>query len=79
MTALAARVAADSGRLIDRTNTCVSEARTALGMTLAEFADYMRRLTGWDVLPEAYLAWEDDVIPPGDIVIVCLALTGQES
>ena len=39
------------------------------------FARHVNELTGWDELPETIAAWEDDVLPPGDIVIACSAIT----
>lgn len=53
----------------------VAAARHQLGMDRAAFARYVRELTGWDVLPEGIEAWEDDVTPPGDVVLACSAAT----
>jgi hypothetical protein len=53
----------------------VGAARRQLGMSRPDFARYIRELTGWDVLPEAIEAWEDDVVPPGDVVLACSAAT----
>ena len=53
----------------------VAAARHQLGMDRGDFARHIRDLTGWDVLPEAIEAWEDDVVPPGDVVVACSAAT----
>ena len=53
----------------------VAAARHQLGMDRGDFARYIRDLTGWDVLAEAIEAWEDDVTPPGDVVLACSAAT----
>jgi hypothetical protein len=44
-------------------------------MDRGDFARYIRDLTGWDVLPESVEAWEDDVTPPGDVVLACMGAT----
>lgn len=53
----------------------VAAARRMLGMDRADFARHVRDLTGWDVLPSAIAAWEDDETPPGDLVIACVSIT----
>lgn len=53
----------------------VAAARRMLGLDLEDFARYIREATGWDMLPEAIGAWEDDVTPPGDVVFACMAAT----
>ena len=53
----------------------VAAARRKLGLSRVGFALYILQETGWDVMPEAITAWEDDVIPPGDVVLACLAAT----
>lgn len=53
----------------------VASARRALDMDLPEFTDLVNDLTGWDVLPSAVAAWEDDMVPPGDVVLACFAMT----
>jgi hypothetical protein len=53
----------------------IAAARHKLGMDLEEFARHIREATGWDMLPEAIEAWEDDVVPPGDVVIACMTVT----
>jgi len=47
----------------------VTEARTALGLTLAEFAALLARSLGWDVMPETVGRWEQESAPPGDVVL----------
>jgi hypothetical protein len=53
----------------------VAAARHKLGLDLEDFARHIREATGWDMLPEAIAAWEDDILPPGDVVLACLAAT----
>ena len=51
----------------------IAAARHQLGMDLQDFARLINDLTGWDVLPEAVAAWEDDMIPPGDVLLAVAA------
>jgi len=53
----------------------VAAARRLLGMDSGDFARWILGQTGWDVMAEGAAAWEDDVIPPGDVVLACLAAT----
>lgn len=53
----------------------VAAARHQLGMDRPAFARYIREQTGWDILPEGIEAWEDDVTPPGDVILACSAAT----
>lgn len=53
----------------------VAATRRALEMDLQEFTDLINELTDWDVLPGAVAAWENDTIPPGDVVIACFDAT----
>ena len=53
----------------------LAAARRKLGLSREDFALYLLQETGWDVMPESVTAWEDDVVPPGDIVLACLAAT----
>ena len=53
----------------------IGAARRRLGLSRGDFARHIYEQTGWDVLPETTTAWEDDVIPPGDVVLACLAAT----
>lgn len=53
----------------------VAAARRVLGMDRKAFAQYINDLTGWDELPETIQAWEDDVPPPGDVAMACVAVT----
>jgi DNA-binding transcriptional regulator YiaG len=55
----------------------VAAARTALGLTHAEFAALLEAALGWMVMPETVGRWERESVPPGDVVLVCQAyLTG---
>src|ERR1039457_5585381 len=77
------RDAEGTGRLAPESRTHRSQpcdlgraaARHKLGLDLEDFARHIREATGWDMLPEAIAAWEDDVLPPGDVVLACLAVT----
>lgn len=51
----------------------VAAARRRLGMDHAEFARLIEDMLGWDVLPETMAAWEDDLTPPGDVLLACSA------
>ena len=51
----------------------VAAARRKLSLSREDFAQYILRETGWDILPETVTAWEDDVLPPGDVVLACAA------
>jgi len=53
----------------------VAAARLALDLSRAEFAEYIRERTKWDVIPETITAWETDEDPPGDLVVFCQAMT----
>jgi DNA-binding transcriptional regulator YiaG len=56
----------------------VAAARTALGLTHAEFAALLEQALGWTVMPEAAARWETGSVPPGDVVLFCQAyLTGS--
>jgi hypothetical protein len=51
----------------------VASARTALGLTLGEFAALLESALGWAVMPEAVGRWETESVPPGDVVLFCQA------
>lgn len=51
----------------------VAAARTALGLTLPEFAALLESALGWVVMPEAVGRWETESVPPGDVVLFCQA------
>lgn len=53
----------------------VAAARRELGLSLKDFARLVYDQTGWDMLPEGIAAWEDDELPPGDVVYACMAAT----
>jgi hypothetical protein len=53
----------------------VAAARHHLGLSLDDFARLVYEQTGWDMLPEGIAAWEDDELPPGDVVYACIAAT----
>jgi hypothetical protein len=53
----------------------VSAARRMLGLDREDFAGFIREATGWDMSPEGIAAWEDDVEPPGSVVIACSEIT----
>jgi hypothetical protein len=47
----------------------VAVARAKLGLSHAEFADYLGDLLGWAVTPGAVERWEQGSIPPGDVLL----------
>lgn len=49
----------------------VATARRTLALDYAEFARLLEDMLGWDILPEHIAAWEDDVTPPGDVLLAC--------
>jgi DNA-binding transcriptional regulator YiaG len=53
----------------------VAAAREKLGMSHAEFAIYLDKLLGWKVMPEAAARWEDESVPPGDVLLACAVIT----
>jgi hypothetical protein len=53
----------------------LAATRRVLEMDLPEFAALINDMTGSDFLPSAFAAWEDDVIPPGDVVFACFDAT----
>lgn len=54
----------------------VAAARRQLGLDREDFARWVNERTGWDFLPGSVTAWEEDgEIPPGDVVIACIAST----
>jgi hypothetical protein len=57
----------------------VADTRRELGLSLEQFAGRINEQTDWDASPGTVEAWEDDVIPPGDVVIACAWMTLQKS
>jgi hypothetical protein len=53
----------------------VVAARQKLGLTHAEFADYLSDELGWPVYESAVKRWESSKAPPGDAVIACMGVT----
>jgi hypothetical protein len=49
----------------------IAAARHALGLDHAGFAALIGGMLGWDVPAETIAAWEDDVTPPGDVLLAC--------
>lgn len=47
----------------------VAAARDRLGLSHAEFADYLAELLGWIVTPAAVKRWEEGSTPPGDVLL----------
>ena len=52
----------------------ITVARQNLGLDHAGFARVLGETLGWDVLPETIEAWEDDVTPPGDVLVWCAVI-----
>jgi transcriptional regulator with XRE-family HTH domain len=48
-------------------------AREKLGLSHAEFADYLGQMLGWIVTAEAVERWEHGAIPPGDVLLASAA------
>jgi DNA-binding transcriptional regulator YiaG len=53
----------------------VAAARQRLGLTHAEFADYLTGMLGWPVYESAVKRWETAKAPPGDALLACAAIT----
>lgn len=53
----------------------VAAARRVLGLDLSDFARFIGEATEWNPSPEGVAAWEDDVRPPGDVVLACIDIT----
>lgn len=49
----------------------VVAARQKLGLTHAEFADYLSDALGWPVYESAVKRWETRKAPPGDVLLAC--------
>lgn len=46
-----------------------------LGLDREDFARWIYEQTGWDFLPGTITAWDDGEVPPGDVVLACMAAT----
>ena len=46
----------------------LAAARRHLGMDIPDFTRLINDLTGWDAMPETVAHWENDKIPPADVV-----------
>jgi hypothetical protein len=46
-------------------------------MDLPDFTRLINEVTSWDALPETVAAWEDDMIPPGDVLLAVAAAAGM--
>ena len=53
----------------------IAGARQRLGLTHAEFADYLSDVLGWLVYESAVKRWEIRKAPPGDALLACVAIT----
>ena len=54
----------------------IVEARNALDCTQTEFADRLNQLVEWDVTAELVTCWENEITPPGDVVMAAQSLVG---
>ena len=54
----------------------IVEARHVLDCTQAEFADRLNQLVDWDVTAELVTCWENEITPPGDVVMAAQSLVG---
>jgi DNA-binding transcriptional regulator YiaG len=52
----------------------VATAREKLGLTVPEFAAYLRDLLGWNVGDGVVGRWEAGVTPPGDVLLACAVI-----
>jgi hypothetical protein len=73
---LAARRRADLGAVA---SGHVSAARAETGLDLAAFASRLGSLLTWQPTAEVVMRWEQDTIPPGDVVLACSAITHGEA
>lgn len=53
----------------------VAAAHRLLGLSLEDFTRLVNDRTDWGVMPETVAAWEDDELPPGDVVVLCQEAT----
>lgn len=60
----------------DSAHCHLANARQSLGMDWSSFAELLSRHLGWAVYPERLRAWEEDSVPPGDVLILALELAG---
>ncbi|HET8661071.1 MAG TPA: hypothetical protein VFM55_19000 [Micromonosporaceae bacterium] len=61
---------------IDSAHSHLTNARRTLGMDHGPFADLLSKHLGWAIYPEQLRAWEQDSVPPGDVLITALELVG---
>lgn len=54
-------------------------ARTSAGLSVDEFAATLSPLLGWHVEPGHVRSWENDVIPPGDVLVAAAAVSPASS
>lgn len=52
----------------------VATAREKLGLTVPEFAAYLRDLLGWNVGDGVVGRWDAGVTPPGDVLLACAVI-----
>lgn len=55
----------------------VAAARRKLCMSAGDFAAYLGDQLGWRVAPQTVERWEDDAIPPGDVVLASASVEPQ--
>ena len=73
---LAGRRRADLGAIA---SGHVAGARAEAGLDLAAFAARLGVLLTWQPTAEVVMRWEQDTIPPGDVVLACAAITHGEA
>lgn len=56
----------------------VAAARQLLGMTHEEFAGHLSSMLRWPVFEAAVRRWETRKAPPGDALLACIAITGND-
>ena len=57
----------------------VHDTRTRVGASTSEFAGQLSTAVGWDVTPELVACWEDDITPPGDVLVALSLIAGHEA
>jgi hypothetical protein len=55
----------------------VAQARLALGLTPAEFAEMLGPLLGWSPTAETVESWETNAVPPGDVMVAAELATAS--
>ncbi|MEV4917835.1 DUF5919 domain-containing protein [Streptomyces tirandamycinicus] len=57
----------------------LAAARTAKGLSPAEFAELLSTMLDWNVSPEALESWETTATPPGDVLVAAELIVRQSA